>query len=82
MQKALDAAQREEMGWLRASNQEFNVPQVTLRRRARKKNKYVDATNKGGKTQKRIDKKYGVSSKIREDWEMLISLMMTLSQLS
>jgi len=30
--------------------------------------------------QKRIDKKYGVNSKIRENWETIISLMMKLSQ--
>jgi DDE superfamily endonuclease/helix-turn-helix, Psq domain len=46
MQNAIDAVQREEMGWLLASK-EFNVPQATLRRRARNKNKYVNATAKG-----------------------------------
>ena len=45
MQNAIDAVQRDEMGWLLASK-EFNVPQATLRRRARNKNKYVNATKK------------------------------------
>jgi len=39
--------QREEIGWLLHASKEFNVPQATLRRRARNKNKYVNATTKG-----------------------------------
>jgi hypothetical protein len=46
IQNAIDAVQRDEMEWLLASK-EFNVPQATLRRRARNKNKHVNATKKG-----------------------------------
>ena len=46
MQRALDAVEQDEMGWLRAANQ-FGVPQATLRRRARNKNKYVHRVLKG-----------------------------------
>ena len=46
MQKAIDAVNRSEMGWLRASK-EFNVPQATLRRRAQNKNKHIHSTAKG-----------------------------------
>ena len=38
MANAIAAVEREEMGWLRAAK-DFNVPQATLRRRARNKNK-------------------------------------------
>ena len=40
MQKAIEAVNRDEMRWLRASK-EFNVPQATLRRCVRNKNKHV-----------------------------------------
>lgn len=46
MQNAIDAVSREEMGWLLAAKT-FNVPQATLRRRARNKNKFVNSTSKG-----------------------------------
>lgn len=46
MQRAIDAINNEEMGWLRASKT-FNVPQATLRRRARNKNKVIQGVRKG-----------------------------------
>jgi hypothetical protein len=46
MQNAIDSVNRNEMGWLLASK-EFNVPQATLRRRARNKNKFVNSVSKG-----------------------------------
>ena len=46
MQNAIDAVNSGEMGWLRASK-DFNVPQATLRRRARNKNKFVNSITKG-----------------------------------
>lgn len=46
MQRAIDAVNNNEMGWLRAAH-EFGVPQATLRRRARNKNKFIQGTSKG-----------------------------------
>jgi len=46
MQRALDAVERDEMGWLPAAK-EFGVPGATLRYRARNKNKYVHQVSKG-----------------------------------
>ena len=46
MRQAIDAVRRNEMGWQRASKQ-FNVPQATLRRRTRNKNKCVNGVQKG-----------------------------------
>ena len=57
MQNAIDAVLRGEMGWLMASK-EFSVPQATLRRRARNKNKYVNANAKGlGRFRRCLDEK-------------------------
>lgn len=46
MRNAIAAVEREEMGWLLASKT-YNVPQATLRRRARNKNKFVNSVEKG-----------------------------------
>ena len=46
MQRAIDAVNRGDMGWLRASK-EFSVPQATLRRRARNKNTVFNGVEKG-----------------------------------
>ena len=46
MRQAIEAVQRNEMGWQRAAKQ-FNVPQSTLRRRARNKNKCLNGVEKG-----------------------------------
>lgn len=46
MQRAIEAVQNGEMGWLRASRS-FDVPQATLRRRATDKNKRVKANKLG-----------------------------------
>jgi hypothetical protein len=46
MRNAIQAVEREEMGWLLASKT-YNVPQATLRRRARNKNKFVKSVEKG-----------------------------------
>ena len=46
MRRAIEAVAKDEMGWLRASK-EFNVPQATLRRHARNKNKSIRNGEKG-----------------------------------
>jgi len=46
MKRAIAAVEREETGWLAASKQ-YGVPQATLRRRARNKNKVVKGVDKG-----------------------------------
>ena len=46
MQNAIDSVNSGEMGWLRAAK-EFGVPQATLRRRARNKNKFVNSVSRG-----------------------------------
>lgn len=46
MRQALAAVEREEMGWLKASRQ-YSVPQATLRRRAKNKNKFTNKSEKG-----------------------------------
>ena len=46
MQRAIDAVNRGDMGWLRASN-EYSVSQVNLRRQARNKNKVFNGVEKG-----------------------------------
>ena len=46
MQSALDAVKQEGIGWLKAAKR-FNVPQATLRRRAKGTNKLIHGTNKG-----------------------------------
>jgi hypothetical protein len=46
MRDAIAAVERDETGWLLASKT-FNVPQATLQRRARDKNKFVHNVAKG-----------------------------------
>ncbi|KAJ8871279.1 hypothetical protein PR048_027587 [Dryococelus australis] len=46
MQQAIDAVNGGEMGWLRAAKT-FRVPQATLRRRAKNKNKQIKGVEKG-----------------------------------
>ena len=55
MRNAIAAVEREEMGWLLAAKT-YNVPQATLRRRARNKNKFVNSVSKGlGRFRKCLD---------------------------
>ncbi|KAG5879005.1 hypothetical protein JTB14_000848 [Gonioctena quinquepunctata] len=46
MNRAIQAVNSGEMGWLKAS-QIYGVPQATLRRRAQNKNKQIKGTDKG-----------------------------------
>lgn len=46
MQRAIEAINNQEMGWLKASRT-FNVPQATLRRRAGNRNKIITGSAKG-----------------------------------